>query len=267
MSRTTGSRLFPALLRYWRTRRGFSQLELAIAADVSTRHISFLESARAGPSEEMLLRLLAVMNVPLSDQNQALVAAGFAPRFASPAADSLPPEVEQALEQMMSQHEPFPLVALSLDGTIVRKNAGAQRLFQAFVSSPAPLPERIDMFSLLCDPRFMRPYVVDWPMLARALVSRLHREHLQRADPRLAATLERLFELPGMPREWRQPDFSSDVPPTLRLCLARNQLRVGFLVAVTTFSAPQRTSLDELRIESCFPLDDATRQHCRGLGP
>jgi MmyB-like transcription regulator ligand binding domain len=68
-----------------------------------------------------------------------------------------------------------------------------------------------------------------------------------------------------VPREWRQPDFSADVPPTLRLRLARDDLRVGFLVTVTTFSTPQQVTLDELRIESCFPLDDATRQACARL--
>src|SRR3954470_300766 len=82
---TGSSLLFPALLRYWRTRRGLSQLELALEADVSSRHISFLESGRARPSEEMVLRLFTVMTVPLSDQNQALGAAGFEPRFPSPA--------------------------------------------------------------------------------------------------------------------------------------------------------------------------------------
>jgi transcriptional regulator with XRE-family HTH domain len=265
MSTTSGSRLFPALLRYWRTRRGLSQLELAIEADVSARHISFLESARARPTQEMVLRLLAVMNVPLSDQNQALVAAGFEPRYPSPAVDALPREIEQALEQMMAQHEPFPLAVLSLDGTILRRNRGAARLFQSFLAAPELVPEPVDMFSLLCDPRFMRSYVVDWQAIARAVVSRLHREQLLRGDPRLGARLKALFELPDIPREWRQPDFSTDVAPTLRLRLARDQLRVGFLVAVTTFSAPQQVTLDELRIESCFPLDDATREACRRL--
>jgi len=149
MSTSTNHQLFPALLRYWRTRRGLSQLELALESDVSARHISFLESGRARPSEEMVLRLFTVMSVPLSDQNQALAAAGFEARFPSPPADALAPEVDQALAQMMAQHEPFPLAVLSVDGVILRQNMGASRLFQAFIASPDAVPDPLDMFSLL----------------------------------------------------------------------------------------------------------------------
>ena len=140
MSTAASSQLFPALLRFWRTRRGLSQLELALESDVSARHISFLESGRARPSEEMVLRLFTVMSVPLSDQNQALAAAGFEARFPSPPADALAPEVEQALAQMMAQHEPFPLVVLTVDGVILRQNVGAARLFRAFIATPEALP-------------------------------------------------------------------------------------------------------------------------------
>jgi transcriptional regulator with XRE-family HTH domain len=259
---TSTSHLFPALLRYWRTRRGFSQLELALESDVSSRHISFLESGRARPSEEMVLQLFTVMSVPLRDQNEALAAAGFEARFPSAAADVLAPEVDRALAQMMAQHEPFPLAVLSGDGVVLRQNEGARRLFQGFIASPEALPDPLDMYSLLFDPRLMRPFILEWESLARSIVSRLHREHLHRRDGRLGAVIERIFAQPGVPREWRHPDFSADVAPTLRLWLARDEVRLGFLIAVTTFSTPQHVAVDELRIESCFPLDDRTREAC-----
>ncbi|MCP3140524.1 helix-turn-helix domain-containing protein [Pyxidicoccus xibeiensis] len=257
-----GDELFPALLRYWRGRRGLSQLDLALEAGVSARHLSFLESGRARPGEEMVLRLFSVLAAPLREQNQALLAAGFAPRFPAPALDAMAPEVEQALEQMMAQHEPFPLVVLSLDGTVVRSNRAARTLFGAFVSEPAALRQPLDMFSLLLDERLMKPFVIEWELLARSMVTRLHRERLQRGDSKLAAVLERVLSFPGVPRAWRQPDFSTETHPTLRVQLARGALRVGFLVTVTVFSAPQQVTLDELRIESCFPLDDQTRKVC-----
>lgn len=213
----------------------------------------------------MVLRLLSVMSVPLSDQNQALVAASFGPRFPAPRADALAPEVEQAITQMMAQHEPFPLAVLLLDGTILRQNQGATRLFQHFIASPEAPAEPVDMFSLLFDPRFMRPFIVDWHSFARSVASRLHREHLHRGDARLGPVLDRIFAQPDVPAEWRQADFSADIPPTLRLHLARGELRVGFLVTVTTFSTPQEVTLDELRIESCFPLDAETRAVCARL--
>jgi len=262
MSTGPSSQLFPALLRYWRTRRGLSQLDLALEADVSSRHISFLESGRARPSRDMVLRLLSVMSVPLRAQSEALTAAGFDADVAVPCGEALRPEVDRALAQMMEQHEPFPLAVLAVDGVVLRQNRGASRLFRTFIAEPEAVPERVDMFSLLFDPRFMRPYIVEWASFARSVASRVHREHLHRGDARLAGVLERIFAQPGVPRDWRHPDFSIALPPTLQLTLERGNTRVAFLVAVTTFSTPGEVTVDELRIESCFPLDDATRAVC-----
>ncbi len=230
---------------------------------MSSRHVSFLESGRAQPSDEMVLRLFSVLGVPLRDQNQALRAAGFEPHFPEPALDAVAPEVEQALTQMIAQHEPFPLVVLAADTTILRSTRGATALFAAFVLEPEALRAPLDMFTLLFDPRFLRPFVVEWEVLARSMVSRLHRENLQRGgDDRLSALLERVFAFPDVPRAWRQPDFSAETQPTLTFRLARDGLRIGFLVTVTVFS-PQQVTLDELRIESCFPLDAETRAICK----
>lgn len=247
-----------------------SQLELALEAEVSPRHLSFLESGRSQPSAEMVLRLFAALAVPLRDQNQALRAAGLPPRFPEEETLTLPPAIEAALAQMMAQQEPFPLTVLSADATILRSNQAARTLFGAFIAEPQHLPDPLDMYTLMFDPRLMRPFVQDWPALGRSMVSRLHREALARGgDERLTARLEQVFGWPGVPRAWRQPDFSTEaeaeVQPTLTVRYQRGDLRVGFLVAVTVFSAPQRVALDELRIESCFPLDAETRAVCEGL--
>lgn len=257
-------RLFPALLKYWRGRRGFSQLELALEADVSPRHLSYLESGRAQPSAEMVLRLFAALSVPLRDQNQALRAAGLDPHFPEPELSAISPPVDQAITQMMAQHEPYPLTVLSVDATVLRSNRAATRLFGAFVAEPAHLPRPLDMFSLFFDPRLVRPFVEDWEGLARSMVSRLHREALARGgDDRLSARLEQTFAWPGVPRAWRQPDFSQEAEPTLTVRMARGELRVGFLIAMTVFTAPQQVTLDEIKIESCFPLDQETRDTCQ----
>jgi len=260
----SSARLFPALLRYWRTHRGLSQLELGLQANVSTRHVSFLEAGRARPSEEMVLRLLGVMNVPLGDQNQALEAAGFEPRFAALSPLDLPPEIDTALTQMMQQHEPYPLVVLSLDGTVLRTNGGAARLFGAFIGAHEPPPSPPDMFTMLFDRRLLRPHIVDWDSFGRSVVSRLHREFLLSGDARLGAVLERIFAL-DVPREWQLPDFSNVAPSTLRMSLGRGDLRAAFLVTVTSFLLPQHVAVEELRVESCFPLDDGTRALCARL--
>ena len=260
------SRLFPVLLSHWRKRRGLSQLDLAVEAEVSARHLSFLETGRAQPSEEMILRLLSVLRVPLRAQNEALRAAGFPPRFPEPGPNEIPPSVDAALTKMMEQQEPYPLTVLSGDLTILRSNRAAERLFGAFIAKPEELPPVRDMFTLLFDDRFMRPFVVEWEALARGMVSRLHREHLDRVDDdRLATLLDRVLSYPGVPPSWRHPDPTADIAPMQTARLERDGLRVGFLITITIFSAPQQVTLEELRVESCFPLDDETRRVCERL--
>jgi transcriptional regulator with XRE-family HTH domain len=259
------SRLFPALLKFHRGRRGLSQLELALEAGVSARHVSFLESGRAQPSAEMVLRLLSVLGVSLREQNEALGAAGLAPRFPEPTASSLAPEVDAAISQMMRQHEPFPLTVLDIDASVLRANRGAQALFQAFAAEPQALGAPPDLFSLFFDPRLWRPFVVDWEHVARAMLARLHRDCLLRGDARLSARLEQLLAYPGVPASFRQVDFAMTVGPTATFRLERDALAVGFLVTVTTFSGPCDVTLEELRIESCFPLDAPTRAICERL--
>jgi transcriptional regulator with XRE-family HTH domain len=262
------NRLFAALLKDHRRRRGLSQLDLAVEADVSARHVSFLESGRAKPSAEMVLRLLSVLGVPLRQQNEALLAAALEPRFPEPPPDRLPPDVDAAITQMMNQHQPFPLTVLGLDGTVLRANRPARALFETFAAEPGALACRaaaLNVFELFFDPALWRPFVIDWQLVARAMLARLHRDVLLRDDARLTALLDRLLGFPDVPREWRQPDFSTAVGPTATFRLARDGRNVGFLVTVTTFASPGDVTLDELRIESCFPLDADTREVCQRL--
>lgn len=256
--------LFPALLKYWRGKRGLSQLDLATEAEVSSRHLSFLESGRSQPSSEMVLRLFSVLRVPLRAQNQALRAAGFPPHYPEPGLEDLSPPIAAALEQMMVEHLPYPLTVVGLDGRILHANAAARILFAAFLHDPSQLPDPPDMISLTFDPSLMRPFLQNWEEVAHGMVARLHREHLERPeDPRLADALARALAYPGVPGAWRRPDLSEEVSPALTVRLQRGALQVGFLVTVTVFSAPQQVTLDELRIESCYPLDEVTRTWCR----
>jgi transcriptional regulator with XRE-family HTH domain len=262
-----GNRLFPALLRDWRSRRGMSQLDLAIAADVSSRHVSFLETARADPSREMVLRLGGALNVPLRDQNALLRAAGFAEEFAEPSVrGGLPASIMQALDRMFAAHEPFPMVAVDRRYDVLRMNDGGARLLSRFVLDPGALAGRQNLFIALFDPRAARSFVVDWERVAHGMIARLHREVLARAgDAELAGLLRALLEYPGVPPAWRQPDFSAPSEPTLTVRLRRDELDLAFLTTITSFSAPQNVTLEELRLESYFPLDDATAAACEAL--
>jgi transcriptional regulator with XRE-family HTH domain len=261
------ARLFPALLRHWRTRRGQSQLDLSIAAEVSARHVSFLETARARPSREMVLRLAAVLDVPLRDQNALLHAAGFPSEFAEPRlADGMPPGIEQAIARMLAQHEPYPMYVLDRSYGILRTNQGALRLLATLVADPSALTFPMNLFQLLFDPRLARGAVVDWERTARALLSRLHRESLTRAgDVELADLVRSLESYPDVPPSVRHPDFSTPSEATLVLRLRTAEHEFAFLTMITMFNAPQNITLDELRIESLFPLDDVTAAACQRL--
>jgi transcriptional regulator with XRE-family HTH domain len=259
--------LFPALLRYWRRRRGLSQLDLAVAAEVSTRHVSFLETGRAQPSREMVLRLGATLDVPMRDQNEMLAAAGHGEQFAEPGLGrGLPPAVEQVVERMLAQQEPYPMAVLDRRYDVLRTNAAAARLFALFIAEPGAVPSPLNVFHLLFDPRLARTFVSDWEQVAHGLVARLHREALSKPeDGALAALLRGLFAYPGVPDRWRHPDFSVPSEPTLAFRLRRGGEELAFLTTVTVFNAPQNVTLEELRIESYFPLDDRTARACERL--
>ena len=211
----------------------------------------------------MILRLFGLLDVPLRDQNEALMATGFEAHFAAPPLAAIDDAVEHALGRMLARHEPYPMVVVDEDTTILRSNAAARRLFAAFVAEPSHLPEPLDMVSLLFDPRLVRPFVLQWELVAQTMMARFHREALHsRSSTRAHAVLERMASYPDVQRTWQTPDVSVSVDPTFTLRLQRGSVQLGFLIAVTTFSAPRQVTLEELRIESCFPLDAETERHC-----
>jgi transcriptional regulator with XRE-family HTH domain len=259
--------LYSALLRHWRTRRGLSQLDLAVASGVSSRHVSFLETGRAQPSREMVLRLAATLDVPLRDQNELLRAAGFEAEFGEPdPATELAAPIARALDRMFAVHDPFPITLLDRRYDVLRVNDTGLRILMRFIREPAALPSRMNPFALLFDPRLARAFVVDWEHVASALVARLHRETLTHSRrPELAALLRSLFEYPDVPERWREPNLASPSGATLSFRLRRDDLELAFLTTITAFNAPQNVTLEELRIESYYPLDDATAAACERI--
>lgn len=265
--RKTAARLFPALLKHWRSRRGWSQLDLSLAAEISSRHVSFLETGRAQPSREMVLRLGSTLDLSLRDQNALLHAAGFPEEFDEPGMDAeLPGAVGQAIDRMLAQHEPYPMIVMDRLYNVLRTNDGATRLLGKMVADPSAMSARLNVFHALFDSRLARPFVVEWERIAHALVARLHRESLANPDdPELMALVRSLFEYPDVPESWRQPDFTVPNGATLSIRLKRDALDLEFLTTVTAFNAPQNVTLEELRIESYFPLNDATAKACQTL--
>jgi len=262
---TKKSGLFPALLKYWRGKRGLSQLDLSLSADVSARHLSFMETGRSAPSPEMVLRLGAALQVPLRAQNEMLLAAGHEAHFDEPdLTHGLPPAINHALEQMMAQHEPFPLVVMNKRYDILRTNHGGQRLLGQVLADPGAIEPPMNACKVLFDPAGLRPFVEDWETVAKHVLARMQREAL--ADPQddaMISLIEELTAYPDVPADWRRPDFSVATEPVFSLRLVRGDLALAFLTTLTVFSAPQNVTLEELRIESYFPLDEATERACR----
>lgn len=264
---TSSGRLFPALLKYWRGARGLSQLDLGLAADVSARHVSFLETGRAKPSEEMVLTLASTLQIPLREQNTLLQAAGFESGFEEPSIENIvTTPMGKALEHMMKQHEPYPMIVMDRAYDLLMINNSGTQLLQAFINKPESLKTPINMFEVIFDPDLARPFIHDWTHTAHTMLSRLHREALLAPhNHRLSDLVEKLLTYPDVPEAWRLPDFSQVSEPTYTVRLIKDDMDLAFLTTMSNFSAPQNITLEELLIEGYFPLDDKTAETCRKL--
>ncbi|MCB9525115.1 MAG: helix-turn-helix transcriptional regulator [Myxococcales bacterium] len=256
------SKLFPALLKFWRGRRGLSQLDLALAAGISGRHVSFLETGRSAPSEEMVMLLAATLDVPLRDRNHLLRAAGFEAHFPEPPLDALAdPAVERAVERMLRQQMPYPMFVMNRAYDVLRMNPAAAALLT--VAAGAPLAPGFNGVRILFEPGPVRDAVADWDEVARELLARVQREHLHHpTDEGLRDLLDAILAAPGVPEHWRRPDFGRGDHAVYPIRFAAGGLSLRFFTTVLRFQAPQNVTLDELQIEGWYPLDEATEQAC-----
>jgi transcriptional regulator with XRE-family HTH domain len=258
------------LLRQWRERRRLSQLALAMEAEVSSRHLSFVETGRAQPSREMVLLLARALDVPTRARNELLTAAGFAPVYRERGLEA--PEladVRRALDFMLRQQEPFPALVLDGGWNIVLSNGGAQRLLGLFLE-PAEVaalgpPNAMRLFY---HPRGMRPYIVNWEPTAAALIQWLHRDVIRGVgEPETGRLLEELLSYPDVPRQWRMLDLDASSAPFLAVELAKGDVRLSFFSLLAGLGVPYDITLHELRVECFFPADAASEARLRQLAP
>lgn len=260
--------LFPALLKHWRGQRGLSQLDLALAADVSSRHVSFLETGRSAPSPEMILRLAATLDVPLRHINAMLEAAGHDAIYPSDdPGEALPDEIAGALRMMKEHHEPFPLVVIDRKYDVVDLNAGALRIFAAAVPGLTQGDMTgLNLARLTFDPNGAQKALVNFEEVGKTLLWRMQREVL--ADPDdgpLRDLLDEILAMPTVSANWRDVDLAVPSLPAIFVHLKAGDLNLKFVTMITAFQAPQTVLLDELRIETWFPSDAATAEACRAL--
>jgi transcriptional regulator with XRE-family HTH domain len=255
---------FGALLQYWRKAKSLSQLALAMEANVSPRHISFLETGRAGPSRDMVDGLATVLGVPLRERNQLLLAAGFAPIYREARLDA--PElgpVRAALDAILRQQEPFPAVVLNRHWDILDMNQSARRFFGMLLGERAGLPPP-NVLRLMFDPKALRPLVANWDTVAESLLQRLHREATGGVkDATTLALLSEILGYPDVPSRLRQPNLCVPLVPVVPVCFRHQGIAYDFFSTVTTLGTPQDVTLEELRIECFFPSDRATEERAR----
>ena len=258
---------FGRLLREWRTRRRVSQLDLAVEAGVSSRHVSFIETGRAQPSREMILMLARVLDVPLRDRNDLLVAAGYAAMYRATDLDS--PALEQArraLDFMLRQQEPYPAIVVDRAWNILKANDGAVRLVEAFADPSASNEWGGNAMRLMFHPRGFRPYIVNWDAMAAALIQWLHRDVLSGLGGEATRDLlNELLAYPGVPPRWRTLDLDVSTAPFLAIDFAKDDLHLRFFSTLTSLGTPHDITLQELRIEAFFPADARTEETARQL--
>jgi transcriptional regulator with XRE-family HTH domain len=251
-----------ALLRHWRRVRHLSQLALASEAATTQRHLSFIESGRSQPSREMLLRLARTLDVPIRERNQLLLAAGYAPLYREAGlADEQATHVRDALERMLAAHEPYPAVVMDRHWNVLGANSAAGAFF-GWLLGGREVEQPPNVIRLIFDPEGIRPHVANWDAAGEALLQRVHREAVGGVpDHETLALLERALSYPGVPPEWRSPDFRSPPLPVVPVQFEKDGLALSYFSAVTTLGTPQDALLQEIRLESMFPADEATAAH------
>jgi transcriptional regulator with XRE-family HTH domain len=250
------------LLRKWRQHRRLSQLDLAIQADISTRHLSFVETGRSVPSREMVLHLAEQLDLPLRERNQLLIAAGYAPVYPERTLDAAALDaVRDAVRQVLTGHEPYPAVAVDRYWNLVDGNAATALLLEGVAGELLEPPSNVLRIAL--HPHGMAPRIANLGEWRAHLLSRLRREVEHTADTALVALHDELVELPcddGEPPEGPPPASAVVVP--LRYRHPAGEL--SFFSTVTTFGTPLDVTVSELAIEAFFPADAATGKVLRG---
>jgi transcriptional regulator with XRE-family HTH domain len=251
------------LLRDWRQRRRMSQLELALEAGVSARHLSFLETGRSRPSPEMVLQLAETLDVPLRERNALLLAAGYAPVYGQRDLDE--PEmspVREAIDRVLRGHEPYPAVVVDRHWGLVAGNRSMPLLTEGV--APDLLEPPVNVLRVSLHPEGVAPRILNLAEWRAHLLDRLGREAVASGDPALFALHE---ELAGYQRDepGHVPDLATEgiaVPLRLRA----GDAELAFISTATTFGTAVDITVSELSIEAFFPADEVTSEFVRSWG-
>jgi transcriptional regulator with XRE-family HTH domain len=251
------------LLRGWRQRRRLSQLDLAVDADVSTRHLSYVETGRSLPSREMLLRLSERLDVPLRERNRLMTAAGYAPMFRERRLDDPAlAAARAAIDLLLAGHEPYPAIAIDRHWTMVAHNAAVPRLLAGI--DAALLAPPVNVLRLSLHPQGLAPRIVNLAQWRAHLFARLRQQVDASGDAVLAALMDELLGYPA-PADAAEAHGDALGGVIVPLQIASPAGVLSLLSTTTVFGTPVDITLSELALETFFPADAATGEALRGL--
>jgi transcriptional regulator with XRE-family HTH domain len=249
------------LLREWRQRRRLSQLDLSLEAEISTRHLSFLETGRSQPSRDMVLHLAEQLDIPLRDRNILLQAAGYAPVFPErPLDDPALRAARHAIDQVLAGHEPYPALAVDRHWTLIASNSATQRLLGDVDAELLRPP--VNVLRLGLHPRGLAPRTANLGEWREHLLARLRRQIDISGDPVLVRLLRELREYPAPEDAHGDVDTNAVVVP-FRLITEAGVL--AFFSTTTVFGTPVDITLSELAVEAFYPTDQQTAEALRRL--
>ncbi len=252
------------LLREWRTARRLSQLDLAFDAEVSARHLSCVESGKSQPSRDLVARLADALEMPLRERNSLLVAAGYAPVYhETPLTTPAMAPIQRAIECILKQQEPYPALVLNRHWDLLLANDALTRLFRFLLGRP---PLHTNIVKQIFDPEDMRPLLANWEEIASDVMRHLHNEAAAAPSDAIARELlTTALAYPGVPAGWKTRELGAAPSPVLTAIFRKDDLDLRFFSTFTTFGTSRDVTIDELRIECMFPMDEGTRDFCRTL--
>jgi transcriptional regulator with XRE-family HTH domain len=254
------------LLRGWRERRRLSQLDLANQVEVSTRHVSFVETGRSKPSREMVLRLAEHLDVPLRDRNQLLLAGGYAPIYSEASLHSPAMlAIRAALRRLLEAHEPYPALVVDRWWNIVEANAGIA-LFTEDVAQEL-LKAPINALRLTLHPDGLAGRITNLAEVRANVLTSLHRQVASTADPDLQDLYDELLGYSSGDQRDRAgaADHAGPAEVVVPMRLRQGDRELSLLTTIATFGTPLDVTVSELMIEQFFPADEATADYLRGL--
>ncbi|AZM49557.1 transcriptional regulator [Streptomyces sp. WAC 06738] len=253
-----------ALLRNWRERRGLSQLELALRADSSARHISFVETGRSRPSRAMVLKLAEHLDMPVRERNALLLAAGHAPHYPeTPLDDPAMAELRQGVEQLVAAHEPFPAVVVDGAYNVVAANRGILLVLDEVPEELLRPP--LNAMRLTLHPDGLAKKIRNLPQWRAHLLHQMDRQLSLVRSPALKELYDEVaaYPLPPEAGDEEVEEVGGRAPFALPLRVAHDGHLLSFVSTISTFNTPMDVTVSELALETLLPADPETTKYLR----